>query len=224
MMLRTILLGVILTLSPPAANAQQNAQPFLISIEDGRPTAQLAKSWRKVSDQEYEFVLDTSQEVARGRPVTAEFVKSSLEARLGQTHGVSVKEKSESVVVVSFRGDEMDFLRQISQTRIRARRNVELALESSVSSGGLRANKIARGPENGEVKATFVSIDNGIMTVFVVQLGQEGVPPAIRPSRQVRIRVPNPDALGKLNRDDDLFFQPVRFKDNVWQVKSVYTE
>lgn len=216
-MVGAIVLGMIL-----GGSGQSYASTdFLITLEDGKPVAQLAKSWRKLADNKYEFTLDQSKEVGRNRPVQATYVKSSLEARLGQSLGVSVNEKSEAVVEVSFRGDEREFLKQVAQTRIRARRNVELALESSVSSGGFRANKVARAPSNGEVKASVVTIDKGVMTVFVYQVGQEGVPASIRTSRQLKIRIPERAELSQLKRDDDVFFKPVRLKDGVWQVKSV---
>lgn len=138
----------------------------LIELDGGKPKAGMAKSWKKVKDGEYEFDLDPAAEVKKGTKVTAAMVKTSIEGKLG-SGGVKVTEKSASKVLVSYTGPENKFLESVSKTKIRGGGDVELALESSTSEGGIRADIPDRDPEADEVKAIVNKTSGGIVTATV---------------------------------------------------------
>ena len=158
-------------LAPSLAFAQ--AASTLISLKDGKPSPGLAKSWKKSGEGKYEFQLDTTAKIGRDATVTPDFVKASLEPKLGKTHGVKVTPKGASAVDVSYTGDEKAFLEGVSKTRIRAAKSVEIAVGSTVSSGGLRANPTDRAPKDDEVKLTVVDVKDGVITGTAVAVGKK---------------------------------------------------
>ena len=145
----------------------------LIELKNGKPTPGLAKSWTKVKVGQYNFVLDQTKEIKKGVTVTPAAVKSTLEAKLGTTFGVKVSPKGKGEVTVNYKGDEQKFLTKLSRTKIRAKKSVNLALESSVSDGGIRAKTADRPPKEGEVKGIVVRIKGDMITVKITDSKNE---------------------------------------------------
>ncbi len=139
----------------------------LVTVRDGKVSASLAKTWTKVKDGEYLFVLDSEKTVKRGIPVTTDMVKTSLEKKLGTSLGVTVEIEKDQTVRVKYQGQEDEFLAKIGKARIRPLGGAELALESSVSDGGIRANKAIRSLVAGEVRATIIKRKNGNFKAIV---------------------------------------------------------
>jgi hypothetical protein len=138
----------------------------LIKYKGGKPVPGLAKSWKKVKDGQYRFDLDGKAKV-KGEAVTQQLVKDTLESKLGATMGVKVAPEGKSAVLVSYNGAEDKFLKKISTTKIRAKKAVTLALEGSVSDGGIRAKSADRPPKVGEVKAIVVAVKGEVATAKV---------------------------------------------------------
>ena len=90
-----------------------------------------------------------------------------METKLGSSFGVKVTTKGKGEVVVNYEGDEQKFLTKLSRTKIRAKKSVNLALESSVSDGGIRAKTADRAPEQGEVKGIVVRVKGDMITVKI---------------------------------------------------------
>lgn len=183
----------------------------LIELDGGAPKAALAKSWKKVKDGEYTFELDTTAEIKKGVGVTPAAVKSSLESKLGTTHGVKVTPKGASGVDVTFTCKEPDFLEQISKTKIREG-SVELALESSTSEGGIRAKPGDRPPTAGEVKGTVVGVTGDVVKVMV----GESKADKIKGSTVVKVKAKG------FKTNEWIFFQPdAKGAGDVWTIKNV---
>lgn len=179
-------------------------------IEMPGPKAGLAKSWKKVKDGEYEFTLDTSAELKKGVTVSPDAVKSSLESKLGGTHGVKVTAKGKDGVSVTYTGKEADFLDQVSKTKIREK-SVELALESSVSEGGIRAKTADRPANAGEVKAIVLKSEKGVVTVKV----NDSKFDKVKTGSVVKLK----DG-GTYKANDWIFFQPEKDEKGVWSPKA----
>jgi hypothetical protein len=183
----------------------------LIEMNGGKPTPGLAKEFSKVKDGEYVFTLDTTKEVKKGVPVSAGAVKNSLEAKLGTTQGVKVSDKGGGKVSVTYTGDEAKFLEQVSKTKIREGA-VELALESSVSEGGIRAKKVDRPAADGEVKITISKIEKGVIT------GKVSDSKAANVKKGVKVSLKADGA--KWKKNDQLFFIPEKEEGGVWMPKA----
>jgi hypothetical protein len=182
----------------------------LISNKGGTAKADLAKSWKKVKDGEYEFTLDTSKEVKKGVPVTGAMVKTSLEAKLGKTMGVKVTPNGDKVSV-TYSGEEDEFLKKIGKTRVRPGGTTELALESDVSDGGMRANKKLRDPTTGEVRATVLKVKKG----YVMGIVNKSMSKKIK-SGKIKVTLPK----GKSPKPGSAFiFTPETEKKGVWGPK-----
>ena len=171
----------------------------LIEMDGTTPKAGLAKSWKKVGDGTYEFTLDTTKEVKKGTPVDAASVKTSLEGKLGSAYGVKVDPKGADGVTVTYTGDEQKFLEQVAKTKIRAG-DVELALESSVSEGGIRAKVATRKANDGEVKGVVTKIAANLITAKIT----ESKTPKIKVGDTVKVE----GAVKGLKNNDKLFFKP----------------
>lgn len=147
----------------------------LIEMKGDAPSAGLAKSWKKVKDGQYDFELDTTQEIKKGQAVTPAAVKDSLEGKLGGD-GVKVTEKGASGVSVSYTGDEKKFLEKVAKTKIRAKGgDADLAMEDSVSEGGIRAKPEDREPVDGEIKGTILKIEKDVITGKVLASKAKGL-------------------------------------------------
>lgn len=182
----------------------------LISMDGGKPGAGVAKSWKKVKDGEYTFDLDTTQEISKGVPVTADAVKSSLENKLGSTHGVKVNITSPTAIDVTFTAKEDAFLTEVSKTKIRAK-SVELASESSVSEGGIRAKAADRPPNANEVKAKILKSEKGVVMAKVTETKAASV----KNNSVVKVK-----ADGVWKSGGWIFFIPEKEDGGVWSAKA----
>lgn len=180
----------------------------LIDMDSGSPAPALAKSWSKVKDGEYTFELDTSKEIAQGVNVSPAAVKKSLESKLGESYGVKVTPKGANAVSVTYTGDEKQFLDQVGKTKIRGGQDVALALESSVSDGGIRAKKTDRGPNPNEVKAIAIKIDGGQILGKV----NDSKSAKIKSGELVKVR----GDVKNLKKNDKFFFMPEKKEGDVW--------
>ncbi len=182
------------------------AAKTLIELKDGKPVAGLAKSWKKVKDGEYEFALDTSVELTGGKALTAGAVKSSLESKLGTSHGVKVTAKGADSVTVTYTCEEPKFLDQMSKTRIRAQ-STEIALESS-SEGGIRARKPGAPLAEGEVKG-FVSKVN--KDHLVVKIGETKFA-GLKKDESIKVK----GVFKGIKKNENVFFKPEAKTGDMW--------
>jgi hypothetical protein len=181
----------------------------LIEMNGGAPSAGLASSWKKIADGNYEFVLDTTKDIGGGQTVTPDAVKSSLESKLGSSYGVKVTAKDASTVDVAYTGDENTFLTEVSKAKIRAGgKDVELALESSVSDGGIRAKKADRPAAPGEVKAMFLRSEGGVIVAMV----NESKSTKVKPGDKVKIK----GEVKGAKKNDMVFFKPDKMNGDTW--------
>lgn len=184
------------------------ANTTLITLDGGKPKAALAKSWKKVKDGQYEFEIDTNAEVKAGTKLTTAHVKDSLEAKLGTTYSVKVTAGGPSKVTVNYSGDENKFLEQVSKTKIRAGKDVQLAMESSVSDGGIRAKTADRPAVDGEVKLIALKVDGTKITGKV----NETKNPKIAASEKIVIK----GTIKGLKPNDKFFFKPDKKEGDLW--------
>ena len=184
----------------------------LIDTEGGSPAPALAKSWKKVKEGEYLFTLDTSKEIGAGTNVSPDAVKKSLESKLGASYGVKVAAKGGDAVSVTYTGDEKSFLDQVAKTKIRAGGDVALALESSVSEGGIRAKKADRPADKDEVKATAIKVSSGKILAKV----SDSKVTQVKNGDMVTIK----GDLKDLKKNDFFFFRPEKKDGNEWVPKA----
>lgn len=180
----------------------------LITMDGGKPKVALAKSWKKLKEGEFEFVLDTSAELKAGTKINPSLVKDSLESKLGAALGVKVTAKGDDKVVVAYKGAEGPFLEQVSKTKIRGGKDVELALDSSVSETSIRAKQADRAPMAGEVKALVTKVEGGVITA-VVNASQE---PKMANGQKVKVK----GEVQGLKKNDTVFFVPGVQEGEVW--------
>ena len=178
-----------------------------ISWAAAKTLLELSKSKKKIKDGEYEFVLDTTQEVKKGTPVSPELVKRSLESKLGTTIGVKVTAKAANTISVTYTSDEAKFLAQIGKTKIRASGDVALALESSVPDGGIRASKLDRKAGPNEVKGIVLKADKGVLTVKVTESNN----PKVKNGASIKIKSDKPAKV-----KDNVFFVPEKEEGGTW--------
>jgi hypothetical protein len=183
----------------------------LIEMSGGKASAGIAKSWKKVKDGEYEFTLDPAAEIKKGTKVTPAMVKDSLEAKLGSS-GVKVKEKGASAVTVTYTGDEAKFLDAVGKTKIRGGKDVELALESSTSEGGIRAKNANREPNAGEVKAVVQKVQGDMITAKVNATKATSV----KANETIKIK----GTVAGLKKNDNVFFIPEKKDGDHWLPKA----
>ena len=216
---RLLLIFAILGLSSEVYAARKK---YLVKVKGDKVTPLLATKWSKV-DGGYEFEIDTDAEVAKGKKATAAIVKASVEKKLSKKLGLTVDVVSETTILIKYDGDEAKLMKRLSRTRIKASSGVTIAMEGKGSSGGIRANRISRKPKDGEVKASFISMDTRRreMKVFIYAIGPSGVPEGIKPSKQLTLRTPR-KFKSTLKKDDELFFEPVRLDGNAWTVKAIH--
>lgn len=179
------------------------APKTLIKYKGGKVTPGLAKSAKKVSDGKYEFRLDTAAKV-KGKLLTPAMVKSSLEPKL-KKFKAKVAAKGASGVVVTYSGDESGFLKKVSKVKIKAKGSASLALDTSVSDGGLRAKTAARAPSGNEVKGKVVSISGDKVTMIVTANGGSGAAKQASPGKKITV-----SGLGsfKTAKGSDIFYKP----------------
>ncbi len=210
MKIRAKILSTMLVLSAFCV-AELATAKTLIEMDGGKPTASLAKSWKKVKDGEYEFELDLTKDVKEGAKVTAAAVKDSLENKLTEI-GVKVTAKGASTVSVAYTGDEQKFLEQVSKTKIHGG-GTDLAVDSSVSEGGIRAKPIDRPVKEGEVKAQATKIVKGMLTATV----NDSKNAKVKANSQIKVKGDVKD-LKKL--ECCFYFVPEKQDGDVWVPKA----
>ena len=182
--------------------------------KDGSPS--LAKSHKNVSEGKHEFVIDTTKKLSGGKDLTYDYLKKSLEGKLGVTYGVSVSGDL-SKIVVSYEGSEKAFLKAVSKTRIRTKFKTSLAQVALGGDAGIRAQKKALAkPKPTEVLATIAALKKDHMKVVVLEVGGKGMsgklakkPTKILPSD------------GKFKVGDPIYFVPVAKVNDKWNVKNL---
>lgn len=182
----------------------------LITYEGGTPGAGIAKSWKKGKGSTYDFTLDTSVDVGQGSKGLPAVVKSSLETKMT---GVKVTAKGKDGVSVSYTGDEKEFLDTLSKTRIRAEDNTQIAMEGTVSQGGVRAKTAERDPVDGEVKGTVVSVKGDVIAVRVSNVSPKAAAKGVKAGDKVEVKAPGYAA----KKDDKIFFMPEAKEATTWK-------
>lgn len=205
---RRILMSALTALGLCASGLALAGPKTLVTLEGGKPKAGLAKAWKKVKDGQYEFTLDTNLEVKPGTKVTPALVKDSLEAKLGASHKVTVAPKGADKVLVSFGGDEAGFLDQVSKAKIRGGKDVEVAMDSSVSDGGIRAKTTDRPPADGEVKALVIKVEAGVITVRI----NSSKSPNLKDGQKIKVK----GEVKGAKPNDTVFFKPEKEEGGVW--------
>lgn len=133
----------------------------LIKYSGGKVTPVMATAAKSAGAGKYEFTL--------GKGVTPDMVKSSLEKKL-KSFNAKVSPKGANAVLVSYTGAEADFLKKVSKVRIKSG-GASLAVESSVSDGGIRAKTSARGPKPDEVKGQVLAVSGDSIKMVVTAAG-----------------------------------------------------
>lgn len=182
------------------------AAKTLIEMKDGKAVAGLAKSWKKVKNGEYEFVLDTSVELTGGKALTAGAVKSSLETKLGASHGVKVTAKGAGSVSIVYTCEEPKFLEQLGKTKIRAV-STEIAMESS-SEGGIRARKAGDVLQEGEVKGFVMKVKKDHIVVKVIETKFDKV----KKDESIKVK----GAVKGLKKNESVFFKVEKKEGDFW--------
>ncbi len=193
-------------LSGSASFAKDGVEKYLITMPG--PEAAIAKSWKSLGEGKYEFTIDSTKKIKKGE-VSFNTLKKSLERKSIITKVTGDASK----IVVEYKGDEATFLKKIAKTRIKDYgSDVDIALESSVSDGGIRARTSSRAPAPGEVKAKIVGKKGSDLRVMVMKKGPSGVPdiPMMRP-----IYV-NPKGY-KTKPGQVIFFKPKAKKGKTWE-------
>jgi len=185
-------------------------EKYLITMPG--PKASIAKSFKELGPGKYEFILDTSKKIKGGKNVTFDVVKTSLLKKklVKEVSGAGDK------VVVTYTGTLKKFLKKMSKTRIKpSGSNVDLAMESSVSDGGVRARTAAREPGAGEVKGTIVGMSGRNLRIMVQKKGPSGIPPGFPMMRPVAV------AAGsyKGTPGQVVFFKPTKKTGAIWNGK-----
>jgi hypothetical protein len=153
------------------------AGPYLIVAgKGGKFDVDLAKSYKAAGPGKVEFVLDTTKKIDKtSTAVNFMAVKSSLEKQLGAKWSAKVS-GSEASTLVEYKGKEADFLKAVSQAKIKATATEELAMEGSSSDAGTRAkDSPPREPKEDEVRGTVLKIDANMMVMVVDAKGTGAV-------------------------------------------------
>lgn len=186
----------------------------LINLENGKPTPEIATSWKKLDSSKYQFNLDPAVKI-NGDPVTPEMVKSSLERRMKKFE-VKVEKVGGDAVTVQFSGDESKFLKKLAKVSIRSSKGVEIAASSSVSDGGIRAKQANRPPAENEVKAKVTKINNGMMTIVALGVGNLNSA-KFKIGKKYKIALPT--GTQEVEKGSTIFFKPLKNHKSVWQVE-----
>ena len=204
-----LMCGMITTIAMAAA------AKTLITFDNGTPGSGLAKSWKKGSSS-YDFTLDLNVEIG-GVKLTQDAVKSSLESKLGDSNGVKVTPMGSDTVTVSYTGDENAFLDAVSKTKIRGSQGTEVAMESTVSQGGIRAKTAEREPIDGEVKGDVLNVAGDVVTLRVTNSSAKSTALGIKPGDKVQIKAPGFSG----EAHTKIFFMPGTKNGDVWSSTNV---
>lgn len=193
-----------------APEALASSPRTLIELADGAPKPALAKSWTKLKDGEYEFILDTAAELTNGKALTTGAVKASLENKMKSTHGVTVKEVAADKVVVTYSSSEQDFLKQIAEVKIRAT-STDVAADTGGSDGGIRARPPGITLADGEIKGFVLKVMKGHYVFKIV----ESKAADLKVGDAIDFKAPNV----KLRKNHDLYFMPEKDSEGFWTAK-----
>lgn len=208
MKFKHLIAAAVLVMAPVAMAKGKQA---LIEMSGDKPAAALATSWKKVSDGKYEFTIDTAADIGSEK-LTADMVKTSLEKKLGDK-GVKVEPKGKTVLE-TYTGDEATFLKNVSKTKIKGTKDVEIAMEAPVSEGGIRANTADRPPVDGEVKAEVVTVKKDVLEVRIITASKTGAAAKLKDGQKVKVTAKGD--IKDLKKKDIVFFKPITDKGGVW--------
>lgn len=208
-MLRTVCMAAAFSIAGAAIAAPKT----LITYEGDKAGPAIAKSWKKGKGSTYDFTLDSSVDVGQGKKSIADVVKKSLESKLGPSNGVSVKAKGKDAVTVTYTGDEKEFLGALSKTRIRADDDTQIAMEGTVSQGGVRAKTAERDPADGEVKGTVVSVKGDVIAVRITNVSPQVAAKGVKAGDKVSVKAPGYAA----KKEDKIFFVPEAKEGETWK-------
>ena len=173
----------------------------LIDYKGGKASAGIASSWKSLGAGKYEFTLGSHK--VGGQAVTPAMVKSSVEKKL-KKKGVSVTPQGANKVVVSYTGDEANFLKDISRARIRGGGNA-LAVESTVAGGGIRAKTAVREPSGNEVKGKIMAVNGDKVKILVLNTGKSGLAAKAKKGQLIEVSGKGSFAAQK---GSEVFFKP----------------
>lgn len=180
-LVRNLLIGLA-TLS--MVTLAQASPKTLIKYKGGNVTPGLASSAKAQGAGKYLFTLGSHK--VGGNALTPAMVKTSIEEKLG-SKGVSVAPQGANAVLISYTGDEKTFLTGISRTKIKSG-STSLAVDSSVSDGGIRARIPARPALPHEVKAKFLSANGDTIKLIVVNPGKQGLAAKVKPGQILDVK------------------------------------
>jgi hypothetical protein len=195
--LKAILASLMITASSIAFAAGD----YLITMPGPKPG--LAKSFKAAGAGKYEFELDQSNKVS------FDTIKKSLLKKKMITDVSGDANK----IVVSYSGDEKEFLEKVAKARIKDGGDVDVALESGVSDGGVRARTAARQPADGEVKGKIVDVVGGNMKVLAQTKGGNGVPAEFPMMKPVMVAA----GAYKGEKGQTVFFKPTKKVGETWE-------
>lgn len=201
--------AVCVTVATVVAGAAFAGPKTLITYENDTPAAGIAKSWKKGKGS-YEFTLDNSVDVGQGKKGLQAVVKKSLESKI---EGVKVAPKGKDGVTVTYTGDEKEFLSAVSKTRIRGEDDVQIAMEGTVSQGGVRAKTAERDPVDGELKGIVLLSKGDVLTVRVTNVSPKVTAAGVKAGDKVEVKAPG----YKAKADDKIFFMPQGKEGSAWK-------
>lgn len=190
-----------------------HAQDTLFNYDGSQITAGLAKAWKKEGENKYSFTLDLSKKVG-SKPLTPALVKSNLEGQL-KSVGVKVAPKGADGVEVTYKGKEDNFLKKTAKVKIKATASETVALDPSVSDGGIRAKSAERDPTDEEVKARVTAVKGDVLKAIVVKAGKTGQAASFTDGKVVSIKATGFEA----KKNETFFFKPTQSAGDVWEGK-----
>lgn len=218
-MLRSIR-GLCVSIAVFVAGAAFAGPKTLITFEGGKPGPAIAKSWKKGKGSTYDFTLDSTVDIGQGKKGLPAVVKKSLESKLGPTNGVKVTAKGKDGVSVAFTGDETAFLEALAKARIRAEDDVQIAMEGTVSQGGVRAKTAERAPVDGEIKGKVVTVKGDVLAVRITDVSPKAAALGLKAGDKVEVK-----ATGyATKKDEKIFFAPSAKEGNTWNATGFKAE
>ncbi|SMF67079.1 hypothetical protein [Pseudobacteriovorax antillogorgiicola] len=189
-MIRTLILTLSFSF---LAGAAQGKTLFKYKKKEIKPV--LAESVNKLSDGKYEIKLKANQQV-QGKDLTPELVKQSVEGKLKKSLKTEVTKVDDRTVHITFDGQEETFLKRLSKTRIKARKSVSLALDSSVSDGGIRAKTGKDPASDDEIKIKVTKVTADQVEGIALDIGKN-YKSQVKMGRKLRIKAKNTDTFEK---------------------------
>lgn len=179
-------------------------------------SASIAKSHKSLGEGKHEFVIDSTKMLPGKKKVTYDFLKKSIEQKLGPLFSAKV-EGDDSKIIVTYEGSESSFLKAITKTKIRSSFKTSLAQNQSGSDTGIRAQKGAlKDPAGNEVLGKVVSLSKDHMTVVVLKIGGKGLTNKVKKKPTKIFPVD-----GKFKVGDAIYFVPVKMSQGKWETKGL---